>query len=291
MHLLIGAPGTIGTPTAQALVAAGRPLRAVAVDDGAAEALRGLGVPDVVRADLRDPASLDGALAGVDTLVLITPFVPDQAALEIAALDAAQRAGVARTVKLAPTHADRDRYPTTPANSAASVASEAHAAEHGIPLTVVRAEAFATNLLAQVPAIAAGALVYPAGTSAMTWTDPRDIGESLAAVALADRPAGEVLEVTGPEALPFDELAARVSAAVGREVRYVDADPGQWRTQLEAVGLPAYWAAALVEMFACYRDRGPVRTDTVARLLGRPARPVDEFLTGRLAPAVAAAAR
>ena len=33
MHLLIGAPGT---PTARALVAAGRPLRAVAVDDGAA---------------------------------------------------------------------------------------------------------------------------------------------------------------------------------------------------------------------------------------------------------------
>ena len=44
-----------------------------------------------MRADLRDPASIDEALAGVDTLVLITPFVPDQADLEIGALDAANK--------------------------------------------------------------------------------------------------------------------------------------------------------------------------------------------------------
>ena len=291
MILLIGAPGNIGTAAAAALLArVGRDgLRAGAVYDAAATALRELGLTDVVRADLRDPASLDRAFPGVERLVLITPFVPDQADLEIAALDAAARAGVERVVKLSPTHADRDRYPVTPANSTPHVVSEAHAARLGLPLTIVRAEAFTSNLLAQVPAIAGGLLVYPGGDAGMTWTDPRDIGDAMAVVATSEQPAREVLWVTGPEALPFAELAARISTAVGSPVHYVDADPVQWRAQLEAAGLPAYWADALVEMFACYRDHGPVRTDTVAELLGHPARPVDVFLRQSLAPAVATA--
>lgn len=289
--LLIGAPGNVGTFAAEDLLARVGPggVRALAVDDHAATALGELGVADIVHADLRAPASLPPAFDGVSRLLLITPFVPDQAELEFAALDAAERAGVERVVKLSPTHADRQRYPVTPANAAPHVRSEAYAAETGLPLTVVRAEAFATNLMAQVPAIAAGVLAYPAGPSRMTWTDNRDIGESLAAVVASDALGDDVLQITGPEALTFAELAERVASAVGAPVRYVDTEPQQWRAQLEAAGVPAYWAQALVEMFACYRDHGPVLTDTVQNLLGRPARPIDEFLRTHLAPAVAAA--
>ncbi len=289
MILLIGAPGTIGTHTALGLLervgASG--VRAVAVDDVAVGTLRELGVTDVVRADLRQPASIDAAMDGVDRLVLITPFVPDQELLETTAMDAAARRGVQRVVELSPTHEDREAYPRTPANSVPHVRSETHAADSGLPVTVVRAEAFATNLPAQVPAIAAGVVSCPAAGARMTWTDVEDVGESLAAVADADEPGPDTVQVTGPEALTFAEPAERITSAVGHPVRYVDAEPEPWREQPQAAGLPPFRAAALVEEFTCYRDHGPVLTDTVAHLLGRPARPVDAFLRSRLAPAVA----
>jgi uncharacterized protein YbjT (DUF2867 family) len=286
MNLLIGAPGNIGSHAARELLSRGAPVRALAVDENAATQLRELGVTDVVIADLRRPEDLPAVFAGVERLLLITPYVPDQTVLETNAIRAAADAGVRRVVKLSPTHADTGRYPKTPANSAAHVASEQILAGTGIETTIVRAEAFATNLLAQVPLIAQGMVVYPHSSVRMTWTDNADIGAVLAAATLAAEHVGDVVWATGPEDLTFAELADRIGTAVGRRIRYVDIDPQAWRDQLVAAGLPQWWADALVEMFAAYRDHGPVVSGDVERLLGRPPHRIDRFLHEQLAPAV-----
>jgi uncharacterized protein YbjT (DUF2867 family) len=61
---------------------------------------------------------------------------------------------------------------------------------------------------------------------------------------------GESLDMTGPEALTMDEIAARISIAIGRKIRYVAISPEERRQALLASGVPAGFADALDEQVA-----------------------------------------
>jgi uncharacterized protein YbjT (DUF2867 family) len=49
---------------------------------------------------------------------------------------------------------------------------------------------------------------------------------------------GRAYALTGPEALSGDEVAERLSAATGRQVRFVDVGPDAYRRVLVGAGLP-----------------------------------------------------
>ena len=68
MILVCGATGHLGGRIVQRLVEDGREVRALVRPATDATTLENLGV-EIVRGDLRDPASLDAPLAGVDTVV------------------------------------------------------------------------------------------------------------------------------------------------------------------------------------------------------------------------------
>ena len=68
MILVVGATGQLGRLVVRRLRAQDRPVRALIRSDAAAEALSDTGA-DLVRGDLRDPASLAAAVAGVDAIV------------------------------------------------------------------------------------------------------------------------------------------------------------------------------------------------------------------------------
>ena len=68
MILLVGATGNLGGRIAHRLVAHGLPFRALirpATEPGGVEAL----ASDVVRGDLRDPAALERAVEGIETVI------------------------------------------------------------------------------------------------------------------------------------------------------------------------------------------------------------------------------
>lgn len=110
MVVVVGATGSLGLSICQELVRAGRPLRAVvrpSSDPGRVEALRSLGA-DLVQADLKDPASLARACAGMETVITsATTTLRDPTADSIPEVDhqgtldlvrAAQDAGVKQVV-------------------------------------------------------------------------------------------------------------------------------------------------------------------------------------------------
>lgn len=288
MILITGATGAVGSRLVRELAErdAGGNLRvrALARTDASAEKLAGAGV-EAVRGDLDDPTSLREAFEGVARLFLLTPFGASQARQEHNALDAAGRAGVRRVVKLSVSGADLD-----------IAVSRAHkevegrlAIGSGFEVTVLRPDSYATNLLGQLPYIAAGQIVFPARDVRLAFVDPRDIAAAAAEALTRDEPLGGTYTLTGPERLDFAEVARRVSAAVGLEVRYVDAPPDSWRDGLVSVGVPVLLADGLVETFdALASNGGNVTTDAVRLILGRPPRPLDEFLREELAPALAA---
>jgi uncharacterized protein YbjT (DUF2867 family) len=92
MILVTGATGNVGSETVRLLADQQQPVRALVRDPSR---LQRAGV-DVVTGDFDDPGSLDAAMDGVDTVVLVSPAIPPQ---EISVIDAAVRAGVTHAVK------------------------------------------------------------------------------------------------------------------------------------------------------------------------------------------------
>ena len=102
--------------------------------------------------------------------------------------------------------------------------------------------------------------------------DPRDVAAAAAAVISAPGHDGRTYVLTGPEAITYDEVAAELSAATGREVEFVDVpDEGARQGMLQA-GLPGFVAEAIVNVFAQARQGAAERvTATIESLTGRPA--------------------
>ena len=100
--------------------------------------------------------------------------------------------------------------------------------------------------------------------------------------------AGAHYDVTGPEALSYADVAAKLTGAMGRRISYADAPDNAVRQALLGAGLTEWFAGALVGLYQDYRRSG---TDgyaaqvsgTIQRLTGRPARSLDDLL-GEIAP-------
>ena len=67
-----------------------------------------------------------------------------------------------------------------------------------------------------------GRLSFPSGGQAVSWIDARDIAAVAVAALLEDGHAGQVHELTGPEALTLPQTAELLSRAVGRPVEHVE---------------------------------------------------------------------
>ena len=91
MILVTGATGNVGSQTVRLLAARQADVRALVRDPSRAPS-----AGEVVVGDFDDAGSLDAAMRGVDTVVLVSPAVPRQ---EIAAIDSAVRNGVTHVVK------------------------------------------------------------------------------------------------------------------------------------------------------------------------------------------------
>lgn len=119
--------------------------------------------------------------------------------------------------------------------------------------------------------LASGTLPFPGGGAAVAWIDARDIA-AVAAVALTeDGHEGQVHEITGPAALTLPETAA-VLGVTHREISIEEA----------VAGTGGFDRDLTVRTFEQVRDGVYARrTDTVARVTGRPARPLAELLGGR----------
>lgn len=277
--LVVGATGTVGAHLPRELLRRGHQVRAFVRD--ADRAARRLGHQvDLAVGDLADRASLDRALDGVRQVFLAAANHPDQVTHENAVIDAAAAAGVRRLVKLSNQGA---QVGSPAAFWDANARIEEHLRRSGLPWVVLRPSSFLTNLLSAAPAVRqAGALPVPAGDAAVTFVDPRDVAAVAAAVLTADATRGHegrTYVVTGPEALTLDDVAAQLSDAVGRAVRYVPVPDGAAQAAMTALGLPEWTARQIVEVWAQVR-RGvhSVPTDVVAVVTGHEPRTTSAFL-------------
>lgn len=108
--------------------------------------------------------------------------------------------------------------------------------------------------------------------------DIGDIAEVVADVLTGSGHEGRTYPITGPEALTMSEVAAKLSAATGLTIRYVDVSPEDFMSARLAAGAPAYVAEGLAELFA-ERRKGKEATvwPVMETVFGRRPTSFDEF--------------
>jgi len=276
--LVIGAAGPLGGDVARGLVAEGVSVRAMT---RRAAAVVPDGVAGVVRADLADPGSLAAACADVERVFLVSSPTQEQVVLETNAITAAERAGVARIVKIS-------NLPIAGLDTGLHGnhrAIEARLAQSPIDATVLQPSFFASVLARQLPLLRTGRLVFPIGSGRIAWIDPRDIAAVAVAVLASDAPPAGPLRLTGPAALTAAEVAARIAAVAGHEIELVQPPLDQWQQGLIKSGMDPWLVASTVHLYeAVARDALADVSPDVERVLRRPPRPLDDWLRDALVP-------
>jgi len=150
----------------------------------------------------------------------------------------------------------------------------------GTEYTIVRCSWFAQNFSEafMADAVLAGELALPAGPVPEPFVDVEDIAEVAVAALTDDRHVGEIYELTGPRALRFDEVAAELSAASGREVRFTRIPVEAFQAGMLEAGVPQGEADLVTWLFTHVLDGRNTRPqDGVQRALGRAPRDFGEF--------------
>ena len=275
MILLTGATGTTGSATVALLRGTGLPFRIMSRDVARARQLLGDDL-DYVEGDFARPETLAAAFDGIETLSLLCAFSEAMVELELNAVEAAERAGIRRLVKMSAIRAGVDA-PTTIRRWHGVI--ERRIDESGIPRTHLWPNAFMQNFRRFAPLIRErGEFYAPLGDARVSLVEIGDVAAVTVAALVEDGHEGETYEITGPEAISYAECAAILSEELGRPVRYRSVSDDDARAALAAAGIGPKAAHALVEIDGLFREGfGAPVTDVVERVTGRAPRDFRAF--------------
>jgi uncharacterized protein YbjT (DUF2867 family) len=280
--LVIGGRSKIGSALIDDLLERGQSVRALVRDSERGASLPA-GVQSVV-GDLADPATLAEAMRGVEKVFLLCGPTPDEVQLNKNAIDAAKRAGVGLVVRSSILAADPDSSSTFIRDHGEC---DQHLRSAGIGYAIVRPHMFMQNIPeSTIPSIDQNGNFYAnAGDARISMVDTRDVAAVAAVLLTEPGHEGEEHDVTGPEGLSYDDVAGKLTAALGREIGYVDVPDDAVRQALSGFGLGDWMVDALVQLLADYRASGTDGyaaqvADTVRRLTGSSPRTLDKLLAG-----------
>ncbi|MFH8462432.1 NAD(P)H-binding protein [Streptomyces sp. NPDC017991] len=265
-----GASGPLGRAVAEEVLRSVDPGEVVLLTR-APEALAGFAARGarVRQADFDDRPGLEGALAGVDRLLLISTD-------KIGSRLDQQRAAVAAAAATGVSHVVYTSVPRPVPDNPAVVVDDHAGTERalrgsGLEWTVLRNNLY---MHLQVPvveqAIASGRLFANSGSGAAAYVTREDCAAVAAAVLTQGGHVDEVVDVTGPEAVTASDMAALAREIGGRDVELVDVEDHAFAEGLRHAGLPEP-AVRLITSFGASTRQGFLShvTPAVADLTGR----------------------
>ena len=223
-----------------------------------------------VHGDFADPASLERAMRGFDTLFLLLPLVPNKVELAKNAVAAAKAAGIHHIVRSSGLGADAS---STVSLSRLQGTIDALVEASGIAFTLLRPAGFMQNWINFSAAqLKAGSYYAPNGEGVQSLVDVRDIAES-AAVVLQDPAAhaGRAYNLTGGESLTNQQMLDSIGAAAGHPIKYVDVPESAAREAM--AGMPPVmidWFLSLHQVIK--QGWAAAISGDVQRLTGHPPR-------------------
>ncbi|MCZ6738182.1 MAG: SDR family oxidoreductase [Actinobacteria bacterium] len=275
MVVVIGATGRMGSEVVKALIAKGQKVRALVRDPQRARAIQVPGV-ELVVGDVEKPDTWDAALQDVDKVFLLSPEGPQMAELHGKFADAAKRAGVRHLVRMSILVSNPDS-PLVIGKWHGE--ADQNVANSGIPYTIIRPTYLMQNLIGSARMIASdGAFSGAMGDGKVGVIDTRDVGNVAATVLTSDDHEGKTYPLTGPEALSMGELAGKLSAVLGKEVKYVNVSQEDAKADMMAMGMPDWVADGWVAIaMMISTGAANIVTPMVKEVIGEEPRSFDQF--------------
>jgi uncharacterized protein YbjT (DUF2867 family) len=276
--VVTAANGNIGSRAVPLLLEAGHQVRAVVRAQASADRLVELGVESVVADVSRplDPSVFDGA----DRALLISPVSEAMTEIGIRLNNAAVGGGAQRVVRVS---IDSQYIDAGAMLGSAHAASDRHLAQTGVRHTILRPSGFMQNLLAMAPMIQQGVIVAPTGEGAVPFIDAADIASSAVAVLTDRTDVDGPVDVGGPEAFTFTQIADRLSGLLGHDVTHISPTGDDARAGLAAGGFDGWLLDAILDDTEHVANGvGATVRDGVQRLTGRQPTTLDEFLRSNL---------
>jgi NAD(P)H dehydrogenase (quinone) len=282
---VFSATGQLGRKVMQALLdgdAAPEDLIASTRSPGKASDLAERGVA-VRRADYDEPDTLREAFRGTDILLLIPTSVPVEPRIlqHANALEAAREADVRRVAFASFAAAE----PTSEFLVAPFMLyAESKLRLSGMEWTILRNGMYLDPVADWAPALVEmGRLPYPVAEGRVAYIARDDLARPLAAACLNTGHAGELYELTGPEAVSMPELAQALSEATGQPITYDQVTEEAYAELCRTDGVPEPMVRVLVSMYRAV-DNGEFErmTGDVEELTGRPAQTAEAYLNSVL---------
>ncbi len=276
MILITGASGSVGREVVREMLKTEKEFRAMfRSKEEAAKAPQGA---KTVIADFLNAASLQSALQGVERVFLVCSPVRELVELEGNVIDASKKAGVKRIVLNSALGAgDYDKsFPSWHRKVEDKLKAS------GMEFVILRPNGFMQNTITYLaPSIRSQGAFYDAmGDAKTSLVDVRDVAAVAAKALTTEGLAGQIYELNGPEALTQDEIAKRIAEKSGRAVSHVNIPREAHQKAMLDLGMPEWQVKALIELQDYYVSGRAAAVDgLIGKLLTRPARTMDQFLT------------
>ncbi|GAA4205118.1 NAD(P)H-binding protein [Streptosporangium oxazolinicum] len=273
MILVTGATGKVGGQVVAQLLDAGVAVRALARDPASATLPEGA---EVVRGDLADPATLDDALDGVESVFLVWPTLSADHAAPAAVETIAKHA---RGVVYLSARGVPDPAPGAPEQDPNSILGSHALVERliersGLEWTFLRPGGFAANTLMWASQIRdTGTVRWLHGAASRALIHERDIAAAGVSVLTGTGHTGARYVLSGPETLTQVEQVTAIGEAIGRPVRWEELPPEIALRGLLDQGWSPAAAEEMIDAYARMAIHPESATSAMEELTGRPATP------------------
>ena len=275
--LITGATGMFGGLIVEKLSQADVPVLAVSRSDSRADSLTRGSVTGVV-ADMDKPETFVPLLEQVDRMFLVSPMHPGLGERECALIERAKQANLKQVVKLY----GSVEHEGDPLDVQHRMAIDALKTS-GLSWCLVSPQTVTdSHVMAQLETIRSERRLYACAAEGRMGMVTADNCAEVAAVVLqapVERFAGGNLQITGPEAITYTQVAEQLTSALGMMIQYVD----MTEEELSRAALEAGMSEADLELqILCHfrrirNGKAELVTDTYQEIIGRPSASVYDW--------------
>ncbi len=243
--LVTGATGNVGCELIERLARRRVRVKAAVRPSGRGTVPKGV---EPVSFDFDDPATFAPALVGVDRVFLMRPPQMSDASAMRPFVEAMREARVEHVVFMSVQGAGAN--PFVPHHGI-----EKQLKRSGLCWTFLRPSFFMQNLSTThcVDICERDEIYVPAGRGRTNFIDAADVAEAAAVCLASPEHERRAYEVTGSEALTYEQVAEALSAVCGRTITYARPSAREFKARMKEAGHPDEFVSVMSSIYALAR--------------------------------------